>query len=321
MTICDIKGTNPTLLTSWKHSLLIELFRNTRRYLQNDVVNTASNEDIIEREIQSKKQAVLAMVTEKGMDKATCERFWQRFDNDYFVQFSVERLFWHIKEIAEHKTAVNTLNHTLQNSVENLRENTEEVIVKIADSNITKSSVLLIYTKDRHELFVKITSAIEQQCLDTVGASITSSRDGYDLYTFYLLDNEGKPLQSYDDKQKLLDTIKKNLSQQQLSYNFDHHRMPRQLKHFDTKTSVEFSLDNNHQQTEILIRTADGAGILTRIGEVFNQHGINIHNARIATLGEIAEDIFLVTTNSGRPVTSSEKQAELEAALIQKLDS
>jgi [protein-PII] uridylyltransferase len=80
-------------------------------------------------------------------------------------------------------------------------------------------------------------------------------------------------------------------------------------------------LNTQHQQTEILINTADGAGILTRIGEVFTQYGINIHNARIATLGEIAEDIFLVTTNSGKPVTSEEKQAELEAALIQKLDS
>ncbi len=309
LTICDIKGTNPTLLTSWKHSLLIELFRNTRRFLQNDAVKTASSEVLIEREIQSKKQAVLAMVTEKGMDKDTCEGFWKNFDNDYFVQFSEERLFWHIQEIAEHKSTVHTV------------ENAEEVIIKIADSNISKSSVLLIYTKDRHGLFVKITSAIEQQRLNIVAASITSSKDGYDLLTFYLLDNNSRPLQSYDNKQKLLDMIKKNLSQQQMDYNFDHHRMPRQLKHFDTKTTVEFGLDTNHKQTEILIRTADGAGILTRIGEVFNQYGINIHNARISTLGEIAEDIFFVSTNSGNLVASKEKQAELEAALIQKLDS
>ncbi|MEB8434144.1 [protein-PII] uridylyltransferase [Cocleimonas sp. KMM 6892] len=313
LTISDIKGTNPTLLTSWKHSLLIELFKNTRKYLQNEVAKTDSNEDIIEREIQSKKQAVLAMIAENGMDQAVSERFWKRFDDDYFVQFSAERLFWHIKEIAENKSLLTTQN--------TLVEDTEEAIIKIADSSVTKSSVLLIYTRDRYGLFVKITSAIEQQCLNTVGASITSTNDDYDLFTFYLLDNDGKPLSSYDDKQQLLDTIKKNLSQEQPSYNFDHHRMPRQLKHFDTKTSVEFSLNTQHQQTEILINTADGAGILTRIGEVFTQYGINIHNARIATLGEIAEDIFLVTTNSGKPVTSEEKQAELEAALIQKLDS
>lgn len=321
LTISDIKGTNPTLLTSWKHSLLIELFKNTRKYLQNDVVKTASNEDIIEREIQSKKQAVLAKVEENGMDRANCERFWQRFDDDYFVQFSEERLFWHIQEIAENRNIINVTVSPLQTSKEQLTGNPEEEIIKIADSNITKSSVLLIYTRDREGLFGKITSAIEQHRLNTVGASITSTNDGYDLFTFYLLDNDGKPLQSYDDKEKLLNTIKKNLSQQQPSYNFDHHRMPRQLKHFETKTSVEFSINENHQQTEIVIITADGAGILTRISEVFTQYGINIHNARISTLGEIAEDIFLVTTNSGKPVTSSEKQAELEAALIRKLDS
>jgi len=310
LTVCDVKGTNPTLLTSWKHSLLIELFRITRRYLQNDAVNTASSEDIIEREIQNKKQAVLALVVEKGMNKASCETFWQRFEDEYFVQFSVERLFWHLQEIAEHKVS--------EIADENAEDN---IIVKIADSSKTKSSVLLIYTKDMHALFIKITSAIEQRRLNTVGASITSSKDDYDLFTFYLLDSDRKPLQRYDDKQKLLDLIKKNLLQERLSYNFDHHRMPRQLKHFDTKTSVEFSLDTNHQQTVILIRTADGTAVLTRIGEVFNQHGIVIHNARITTLGEIAEDIFRVTTNSGNPITSSEKQAEIEAALILKLDS
>ncbi len=320
LTISDIKGTNPTLLTNWKHSLLIELFKNARRYLQSDEVNTKTNKEIVERDIHTKKQAVLAMVAAKGIDKTACEAFWQRFENDYFMQFSVGRLFWHIQEIVVHKNTSNTAIHVLQASEEVVATKVESEIIKIADSHHTQSSVLLIYTKDRQGLFIKITSAIEQQRLNTVGASITSTTDGYDLFTFYLLAHDGQPLQSYDDKQTLLDTIKKNLSQQQPSYNFDHHRMPRQLKHFDTKTSVEFSLNKNHQQTEILIRTADGAGLLTRIGEVFTQYGINIHNARIATLGEIAEDIFLITTNSGKPVTSRKKQAELEAALIQKLD-
>ena len=111
------------------------------------------------------------------------------------------------------------------------------------------------------------------------------------------------------------------MRQTQLSYEFQHHRMARQLKHFNTKTTVEFGMDKMHQQTVITINNADGAGLLTRIGEVFNQQGLSIHNARITTLGEIAEDIFHVTSHSGKMITDADKQAEIEMALKQKLEA
>jgi [protein-PII] uridylyltransferase len=306
LTICDIRGTNPTLLNSWKHSLLKELYHSTRKYLQSDTSKVESKETIIEREIQQKKQTVLALLNEKGIDKKRCEAFWNRFDDDYFLQYSSERLLWHLVEIE---------------NVE-LKEGTgSECIIRFGESHDKGSSVLLIYTRDQPELFVKITSAIEQQRLDTVAASINSSNDGFDIFTFYLLNTEGNALQNYDDKQQLIDTIETNLQQQQSSYDFQHHRMPRQLKHFNTETKVKFDLDKTHQQTVITISTADGAGLLTRIGEVFNQQGLSIHNARITTLGEIAEDIFHITSHSGKMITDKDKQAEIEKALKQKLEA
>ena len=304
LTISDIKGTNPTLLTSWKHSLLKELHKQASQYLayetsltnDNDLIN---DDDFVKTQIDEKKRAVLARLQKENKDTSACLSFWARFDNDYFQQFSKERLYWHVKEISENPFSGN--------------------IIRVADSHKKDSSVLLIYGQDQKGLFVKVTSAIEQQRLDIVGASITSTKDDYDLHTFYLLDTDGKMLEHIEDKKLLFASVKANLEQKQLSYNFSHHRMPRRLKHFDTETTVTFSLAENIQQTIITIKTADGAGLLTRIAEVFNQYGLNIHTARITTLGETAEDIFQVTSSSGKMISDKDKLKEIEKSLKQKL--
>ena len=300
LTISDIKGTNPTLLTTWKHSLLKELYHHTSKFLQNQLTHE-SNEDFIQSQINEKKRAVLSRLNKENRDDTQCLAFWARFCDDYFQQFSKERLFWHINEISEHQFGGN--------------------IVRVSDSHKKDSSVLLIYTKDQKDLFVKVTSAIEQQRLNIVGASITSTKDDYDLHTFYLLDSEGNMLENTEDKKQLLESVETSLEQTQLSYNFSHHRMPRQLKHFDTETTVTFTINEMLQHTIVTIKTADNAGLLTRIGEVFSQYGLTIHTARITTLGEIAEDIFQVTSNSGKMIQDADKLKEIEIALKQKLDS
>ena len=295
LTISDIKGTNPTLLTNWKHSLLKELYLHASRFL----ADLASRDNEIDTHLSKKKRKVIARLEQESKEMSSAKHFWSRFGDDYFQQYSEYRLFWHIKEISEKQFSGN--------------------IIRLADSHKQDSTVLLIYAKDEKDLFVKSTSAIEQQRLDIVGASISSTNDNYDLLTFYLLDREGQMLKNSFDKQQLLETIEKNIQQSEQSYSFLHHRMPRQLKHFKTETKITFTLNEKQQHTVILIETVDSAGLLTRIGEVFSQLGINIHAARINTLGEIAEDIFEVTSRSGRMISDKDKFLEIETALIQKL--
>ena len=298
LTISDIKGTNPTLLTSWKHSLLKELHHQASQFLAYEA-SVANHDDFVKTQIDEKKKAVLRRLEKENKDNSNCLSYWLRFDDDYFQQFSKERLYWHISEISDKQFTGN--------------------IIRVADSHKKDSSVLLIYGQDQKDLFVKVTSSIEQQRLNIVGASITSTKDDYDLHTFYLLDRNGKMLDSEEEKKQLLESVQANIEQTQLTYNFSHHRLPRQLKHFDTETTVNFALNESLQQTIITIKTADGVGLLTRIAEVFSQYGLTIHTARITTLGEIAEDIFQVTSSSGKMITDEDKFEQIEESLKQKL--
>ena len=296
LTICDIKGTNPTLLNNWKHSLLKDLYRSTKRYLQGHTSNTESNTELANK----KKLSVLSSLEKEGLTKQECELFWNRFKNAYILQYSVSDLVWHLLKI--------------------IKGNNGELLIDIRESERKDSSALLIYTKDTDNLFIKITAAIEQQHLNIVAARITSSNDGYDLYTFFLLDSSNQPIRERSDQQQLLKSVEKNLLLDELLYNFDHHHIPRQLKHFDSPTNVRFSQDELNNRTIITIRTVDTPGLLTKIALTFKEQLLEIHDAKISTLGEIAEDIFHVTTKSGKTISDAEKQQEIRQALIEKLD-
>ena len=47
------------------------------------------------------------------------------------------------------------------------------------------------------------------------------------------------------------------------------------------------------------ISTLDHPGLLARVGGLFMMQGLDIHSARIATLGERAEDIFSLSPKDG----------------------
>jgi [protein-PII] uridylyltransferase len=72
-------------------------------------------------------------------------------------------------------------------------------------------------------------------------------------------------------------------------------RIPRHLRHFDVQNTVDIALNPALQQHMVEISTLDQPGLLARIGALFMLQGLDIHSARIATLGERAEDIFFVT--------------------------
>lgn len=94
-------------------------------------------------------------------------------------------------------------------------------------------------------------------------------------------------------------------------------RIPRQLRHFDIENTVDVTLNEALQQNMVEISTLDHPGLLARVGGLFMMQGLDIHSARIATLGERAEDIFFVTKKM-KPLNNEEVKLfseKLKAAL------
>ncbi len=62
----------------------------------------------------------------------------------------------------------------------------------------------------------------------------------------------------------------------------------------------------------------DTPGLLAKVGRTFADLGINLHAAKITTIGERAEDLFILTSEAGGRL-SEEQQTELREKLIEKL--
>ena len=66
------------------------------------------------------------------------------------------------------------------------------------------------------------------------------------------------------------------------------------------------------------LETLDQPGLLARVGQVFLQQKIEVHAARITTLGERAEDMFYISDQNDQAL-SADKLETLKAALIASL--
>ncbi len=62
----------------------------------------------------------------------------------------------------------------------------------------------------------------------------------------------------------------------------------------------------------MLLICTDRPGLLAAVAAVFRDLGIRVHEARIATLGERAEDIFLLGGENDRPLSPTSRQALAE---------
>jgi [protein-PII] uridylyltransferase len=89
---------------------------------------------------------------------------------------------------------------------------------------------------------------------------------------------------------------------------------------FTTPTQVSFSADPENGRTLVEVVAGDRPGLLSRIGLVFWDQKVELHGAKIMTVGERAEDVFTVTDETGRPLEPARCQA-LADALALALDA
>ena len=64
------------------------------------------------------------------------------------------------------------------------------------------------------------------------------------------------------------------------------------------------------------LTAADRPGLLYTVAIALAEHGANLHTAKITTLGERVEDVFLI---SGGDLRQSSRRIQLETELMERL--
>jgi [protein-PII] uridylyltransferase len=137
------------------------------------------------------------------------------------------------------------------------------------------------------------------------------------LNSFQVLEQSGEPLNESFRENHICAVLRSNLLNREVREGINIHRLSRQAKHFPIATQIQFHRDPLNQYTILELITTDYAGLLSRIGKAFIQEGINLHSAKITTIGSRAEDMFYITDQQLQPITDSAKQEQLKATILQ----
>ena len=87
-------------------------------------------------------------------------------------------------------------------------------------------------------------------------------------------------------------------------------------RHFPVSPEVFLQPDDSGRQYLLSVVATDRVGLLYSISRVLARHGVNLLTARILTLGERVEDVFLI---SGESLGREKEQLQIESALLEAL--
>lgn len=296
LTVADINATNPKLWNTWRASLMRQLYTHARDVIRTGLGRPVEYQMLIE---DTKFAASELLVDEFALEEV--EKVWQELGDEYFLKESANEIAWHTRAILQHG------------------DNPAPLVLMRAHRKAAQDAVqIFIYTQDKPNLFATTVAVLDRMNLDVQDARIITATKAFSLDTYVVLDRFGTLLTDAERKQTVADALVQALSHADNYPGLMQRRIPRQLRHFDVKNTVDITLNPALQQNMVEISTLDQPGLLAKVGGLFMMQGLDIHSAKIVTLGERAEDIFFVTKKDGTPMNAEEAQlfsAKLKSAL------
>ncbi|MGH8250498.1 MAG: [protein-PII] uridylyltransferase [Steroidobacteraceae bacterium] len=298
LTVADVRGTNPRLWNSWKATLFEELYERVRQALRGGLENPVDREQLV-AEMQAEAQALLAAA---GVGTADIERAWSTLTDAYFLRHSAAEVAWHTARLAARDAA-----------------GPGALVAVAAHPGGGGATAVLVHTRGRRHSFARATAALDQAGLSIQDARITATADGGSLDSYLVLEDTGQPIADAERMAGIERHLLSSLADGNAGTPAVTRRMPRQSRMFTTPTQVSFSTDSENGRTILEVVAGDRPGLLSEIGKVLWEQQVDLHGARIMTVGERAEDVFAVTDESGRPLEDARCEA-LAGALQRALD-
>ncbi|WP_218310897.1 [protein-PII] uridylyltransferase [Alteromonas antoniana] len=300
LTLADIRATNDNLWNDWKASLLRELYLMTQKALDNGLQCQVTLNERVETHKLLAKQAL----SEQGADMHAVDVLWARLDDDYFVRFKPAQIAWHTQEI-------------INAQADWMGADDTRLLVRANDGSAKGGTEILIYGKDRKALFAQVASVLDSRNCSIHDAHITVTRDGYVFDSLLVLENDGSRLSSDSRIKTLEKAIYEQLEKPGRAHD-NKRKLPRQMRQLDVPTKVRF-FSIGDDATLVELEALDAPGILAKVGHAFVDCQVTLKLAKIATIGERAEDIFIVSNDAGKSLTQ-EQQVALKKQILFKLD-
>jgi [protein-PII] uridylyltransferase len=289
LTVADIRGTSPKVWNAWKAKLLEDLYRMTLRVLGGEPHSA-------DRELKSRQQEAMATLRLYGLPANAHEALWQQLDMAYFLRHDASDIAWQTRSLYD-------------------RLDSDKPVVKCRLAPIGEGLQVTVYVKDQPDLFARICSYFDRKNFSILDAKIHTTRNGYALDTFLV--TEQNFAKNYRDIISLIEhEIAELLVSQAPLPAPSRGRLSRLSRTFPITPTVDLRPDERGQYYLLSIAANDRTGLLYAIASVLTRYRINLHTAKIMTLGERVEDVFLV---DGAALNNARNQIQLETDLLDAL--
>lgn len=303
LTVADMNATNPQLWNSWRATLMKQLYSQTRRILRADIDAPTNRQDMIAA-TRAQVTEMLDSVDNQHMNRQEVFALWDDLGDEYFLREIPQDILWHTEAILNHPPIGKASNAESKPLVV-LREHRELALDAVQ---------VFIYTQDQDNLFAVTMAVFDQMDLDVLDARIITATRDFALDSYVVLDRHGTLLSDSERQDELKSRLIRAFVNP-TTVKLAQKRLPRQLRHFEVATKVHFDFNPSSNQHIMTLETLDQPGLLARVGQVFLQQSIEVHAARITTLGERAEDMFYISDSDDKPL-SEPRLTALKQAII-----
>lgn len=289
LTVADIRGTSPKVWNAWKSKLIEDLYRITLRVLGGESPSK-------DRELKSRQEEAIRALRLAGLPDNAHQALWQQLDIAYFLRHDASDIAWQTRTLHD-------------------RIDSATPVVKCRLAPIGEGLQVTVYVPDQPDLFARICNYFDGKNFSILDAKIHTTKSGYALDTFLVI--EPNFADNYRDIINLIEhELSETLSLQKPLSPPNKGRLSRLSRSFPIVPTVNLRPDDRGQYHLLSISANDRNGLLYAIANVLTKYKISLHTAKIMTLGERVEDVFLV---DGAALKSNRLQLQLETDLLDAL--
>ncbi len=292
LTVADIRGTSPKVWNAWKGKLLEDLYRATCRVLGGGAPDPQA-------EVESRKREALIDIALHALPFEAHKPLWDTLDVGYFMRHDAAEIAWHTKQLSRHVA-------------------TSVPVVRARRSPLGEGLQVVVYTPDQSELFARICGYFDQQALSILDARVHTTLTGYALDTFQVTTTSDLEGQSREIISMLENGLSQTIAAEGALPTPGRGRVSRRVRSFPITPRVTLRPDERAQRWLLNVSASDRMGLLYSIARVLAKHQITVQLAKVSTLGERVEDMFLIY---GPQLQHNRTQIEIETELLEALQA
>lgn len=281
LTVADIKATNDDLWTNWKATLLRDLYLSISYALRNGLENVLEQRTIVR---EHKNEALELMGLTETPD--VIKQLWKRLPLSFFSNAQPTDIARYSKAMTQYPA--------------------DRALILLDDSSTKGSSDLFVYMKDKPGLFVTLFNTLASLQISVQQANISKTKDGYVVESLKILDYDDHPIRTAGRRDRIKQKLKQVL--------FENRKLPKQrlnsnIGSFVSEAKVEFLHSRKKDRTLISVTALDNPQFMSHFCNGFRLFELNIHSAKITTVGEQVDNVFLVSDKEGQSLDDENKQA------------